>query len=65
MSHGIDYSEYFSKGDKMVNLIFGSHRTHSNHFSTLIFTKALPRITLEEMNLLTHDEVQPLVAKFL
>ena len=54
----------FHKRDKIVNLIFGSHRTHSNHFSSLISTKALPRITLEEMNLLSHFELQPLVAKF-
>ena len=43
----------FHKGDKRVTFIFGSQRTICNQ-KQLISTKALPRISLEEMNLLSH-----------
>ena len=49
----------FHKGDKIVKLsFFGLPWTNSNQEPPLISTKALPQITLEEMNLLTQ------VAKF-
>ena len=54
----------FHKRDKIVNFIFGSQRTHSNQLSSFISTKAPHRITLEEMNPLSHVELQPLAAKF-
>ena len=41
----------FWKRDNRVTFIFGSQRTICNQ-KQLISTKALPRITLEEMNLL-------------
>ena len=58
MNHGIDYSKGFLKGDKIVKLLSSVHIEPiviRNHHS--FSTKALPRITLEEMNLLTHVEV--------
>ena len=55
----------FYKGDKVVNLIFGSHRTHSNHLSSNFSTKALPQITLEENEPFSHVELQPLAAKLI
>ena len=66
MTHGIDYSEGFFERGKRVN--FPSSVLLEPNISqkpSLISTKALPQITLEEMNLLTHiAKLQPLVAKF-
>ena len=54
MTHGTDYSEGFPKGDKIVKLsFFGSPGTYIAE-TPLTSTKALPRISLEEMNLLSH-----------